>query len=326
MSAADSELPLDPRLIEGLGWVRRARTEGLDATGARALATWRASDPAAEAAFAEAQDIGAMARAVAREMAAEAEAAKVVPFRRPTVAPLGVGMSRRTMIGSALAASSVGVLVIGQSTGVFGPGADLATRTGERRTVALGDGLKLTLDAESKANVARTDAGHRVDLLAGRAEIEAALNTGQVALVAGAGQVTAQVAKFEASLDDGQGCVTCLEGQVRLAHPGGALTLSARQQVLYDDATLGAPHAVDPAIVSSWRDGTLIFHRTPLVEVVRQVNRYREGRIMISRAEVGRHEVSGVFYIDRMERAVSQIEQITGARAISLPGGLVLLT
>lgn len=320
MSASDPA-NLDPLMVQGLAWVRRIRTEGLDEAAASELARWRGQGAAEEKAFQEAEAIGRMARSIGREILAERVASDtVVPFppRRP--------MSRRLFLGSAIAASAAGVLVVGRSTDLFGRRSDFATGKAERRTVALARGLEVTLDAQTEVDVTRTASGHHIELLGGRAEIEAALGqTSTLTLRAGKGTMSARNARYDVRLDDGEACVSCLGGSVEFAYAEKRLSLGSGQQVRYDDGKLQPVSQVDPDMISSWRKGLLVFHQAPLSEVVREVNRYRHGRIVLARSVTGSHPVSGVFHIDRMDQAVAQIEQITGARAVSV-GDYVLLT
>jgi transmembrane sensor len=89
---------------------------------------------------------------------------------------------------------------------------------------------------------------------------------------------------------------------------------------------MGRPASVDSAAATAWTKGQLIFHETPLAEVVRQVNRYRASKVVIANPALERRAVNGVFYISRMPEALLAIEQATGARRVALPGGVVIFT
>jgi transmembrane sensor len=112
---------------------------------------------------------------------------------------------------------------------------------------------------------------------------------------------------------------------VVVRHAGGSLSLAAGQQVTYDHAGLGPPARIDPAVVAAWRNGMLIFRNRPLREIIAEVNRYRHGRIVIANEGLGRRPVDAVFYLDQMNDVVTQVQQLSGARAVRLPGGVVLL-
>jgi transmembrane sensor len=326
MNGSDNSARLDPLFREGLDWVRRIDTEELNGADRAALARWRGASPDHDAAFRQAEMFGQLAAAAGRDYIGERGVAAEIVALPPR--PLS---SRRAFMGGAIAASVAGALVVGRSfdfaPGILGSAPDYATAKSERRTIALAPNLSLTLDAESRANVTHSAAGHRVELLGGRAEIDARLGAATpVTLIAGKGRAVAHEARYDVSLDGGDGCVTCLSGGVQLAYGDRLVDLRASEQIGYTNSALDQPVTVDPGVASAWRRGLLIFHQTRLADVVQQVNRYRHGRIVIARDAVGEQLVSGVFHINRMDQAVGQIREITGARALPLPGGIVVLS
>lgn len=324
MAGADPHIGIGPLLQEGIDRIVRRHAGPWSLDDQADLARWRAASPDHDAAYREAAVLGQAMRDVGRDLLDErARAAVVVPLKRPA-------LSRRMVLTGAIAASVAGILTVGRSLDLVpalgGRTPDFATATGERRTVALAEGLKLELDAETSIAVDRAQ-GNRIELIAGRAEIQAHLAPArQVMLIAGNGTVTAQDARFDIRLDDGEACVTCLDGQVTIAHGDTRRPLGARQQIRYTDASIGQPVLIDPAEVAAWKTGQLVFHQTPLSEVVREVNRYRAGKVMIANGAVGRRPVNGVFHTAQINDAVVQIQQITGARAVHLPGNIVVLS
>jgi transmembrane sensor len=83
---------------------------------------------------------------------------------------------------------------------------------------------------------------------------------------------------------------------------------------------------VDPAVVSAWQQGVLVFRSDPLSRVIDEVNRYRSGRIVLVNEELGRRQVFASFRIDRIEDVVPRLQAVFGMRVRSLPGGIVLLS
>ena len=62
-----------------------------------------------------------------------------------------------------------------------------------------------------------------------------------------------------------------------------------------------------------------------LSEVVAEVNRYRRGSVILTNATLGRERLNARFKIANIDRVISQIEQVFGARTRALPGGIILL-
>lgn len=319
---------LDPLLAEGLDWLRRIETGPFDREDLAAFLRWREASPLHDAAYREAEDLGLLAETAGRQFLAERNGApvEIVPFPVHTAS----SHSRRVFLGGAMAASFAGAIAVGRGLDWLpgiGPSPDFSTAKGERRTIALASGLGLTLDAETRVNVVRAGSVHHVTLLDGRVEVASRMdNGGGILLSAGKARAAAREARYDASLAGGSGCVTCLSGVVAVRYGEQRIALGAAQQLRYDSLRLDAAKAVDPAMVSAWSRGQLIFHETPLSEVVSQVNRYRHGRIVIARSSVGALPVSGVFHTDHMDGAVDQIQALTGTHALALPGGYVMLS
>lgn len=312
----------NPLLTEGLDWVSRLAAGRLSPDEREQLARWRARSAAHEAAFQEARALGLVLREVGREVLQDQRRVTMAPQRRP------VAVSRRFVIGGAVAASAAGVAVVAGSVDwptLLGSKPDFATGTGERRTITLARGLTVDLDAQTSIAVHEGSGEHRVHLLGGRAAVNAQLTDGAVVLTAGKGRISAQQARFAVEQDRDRSCVTCVRGLIDVAYDRRRSTVMAGQELVYTRVAFGQAAKVDTQIATAWASGKLIFHHTPLSEVVRQVNRYRPGRIVIGNPSLAGRPVNGVFYIDSMDEAILQIEQVTGARALALPGKTLVL-
>ncbi|RWA52387.1 hypothetical protein AU476_17980 [Cupriavidus sp. UYMSc13B] len=103
-------------------------------------------------------------------------------------------------------------------------------------------------------------------------------------------------------------------------------TLSARQQVAYDDRALARVVSVDDARMPAWREGYLRFADTPLRDVVDEINRYRSGKLVLMNEQLAARPVTGRFQIRALDKAIAQIRQSFGLGARHLPGGVVLLS
>ena len=103
------------------------------------------------------------------------------------------------------------------------------------------------------------------------------------------------------------------------------LKLPAGSQVTYSDQGLGQPVAIDPAMVTAWQEGIVIFDATPVAKVIEEINRYRAGRVILLSTSLGRERFSARFRIANIDGVVDQIAQVFSARVRVLPGGVVLL-
>lgn len=214
--------------------------------------------------------------------------------------------------------------------------ADYRTGTGEQRQVALSDRVTIEMNTQTRINVlaqGKRAGSHSIELLAGEAEFVAAASpvgsvepVNSVIVVAGRGRLQASVAQFDIRRTDQQVRVTCISGSAAFEHPRQRLTLSANQQLIYDDSDLRVVSDVDLDTVTAWRRGLLVFNRVPLAQVVEEINRYRRGRLILRNAALGRRLVKAQFPIATLDNVVGMIRDAYGAHVIELPGNITLLS
>src|SRR5262249_15200596 len=144
-------------------------------------------------------------------------------------------------------------------------------------------------------------------------------------LLAGDGRIVATSARFNVRIDEQAVCVTCIAGDVQVEQRTATLSLPAGQQVNYSAQGIGEPVKIDPAVVTAWQDGIVVFESTPVADVITEVNRYRPGKIILTNRDLGRRLFDARLRIENIGNVVRQIELAFGARATALPGGIVLL-
>ena len=79
------------------------------------------------------------------------------------------------------------------------------------------------------------------------------------------------------------------------------------------------------AAVASWRQGLLVFRNERLGDVIDEINRYRDGRIVVANPNLRNRRVNGVFHTRQIDQVVDQLRLAYGVRAAAMPGGVVLL-
>jgi transmembrane sensor len=253
---------------------------------------------------------------------------QVLPDRPATVQQR---LTRRVVLGGAVAATAAYVIVrppLQLWPALSELGADYRTATGEQRWIALADGASVQLNTRTSIKL-RASAGddERIELISG----EAAIATGRqltrpLVVIAGDATISSLSASFNVRHDSNAPCVTCQEGAVQVQRRGAALTLRAGQQVTFGERGVDAPVAVDATAVAAWQEGLLVFHQTPLSDVVSEINRYRPGKILVMNAELGRRPVNARFRVGNVDEIMSLAQRIFGAKITALPGGFVVLS
>jgi transmembrane sensor len=183
------------------------------------------------------------------------------------------------------------------------------TASGERRTITLADGSRVSLDASSRLEVHYTNEQRKLVLLAGQARFDVAHNSLRPFLVEARGHtVIATGTAFNIDLLGPIELVTLIEGRVVITRSQGSLVPLAafRHPPLADVVLIPGQQAalgpmshpilatVDLKRTSAWEDGMLDFDNEPLTSVVARINRYNERQIVVS-PSVADVRISGVF-------------------------------
>lgn len=240
-------------------------------------------------------------------------------------------VSRRVVLGGAVAASAAYLLVrpplqLWPSLSEFS--ADYRTAIGEQRRITLASGTSLELNTRTSIALREsTGESGRIELISG----EAAITTGRqltkpLVVIAGDAQIRSQSARFNVRHDGIASCVACLDGAVYVTRDSFELTLAPHQQVSYGQRGLQSPVTIDPAVVTAWQDGFLIFHETAMSDVIAEVNRYRPGKLVLLNPDLGRRLVNARFRVGNVDEIMSLAERVFGAKITPLPGGITLLS
>jgi len=314
-NSADSDAAIGQ---QAAAWWARLRSDDFTQADAKALRAWCARSPEHARAWRELQQLWQALDPALTRAAAAPQRANVLAF------PLRPG--RRAFLGGALAAG-VAVLALRPPLGAWPSlqefAADYRTGTGEQRQVALSPQMSVQMNTQTRIDVRAPEA---IELLGGEAEILASGARQPVSVVAGAGRLLAQSARFNVRHTDDAVCVTCLAGAVEVVWQQRRLTLDAGQQLVYDERSVQAATAAPKGEASAWRTGALSFVGQPLSQVVDEINRYRPGRVLLRNAELGRRLVRMRFSIGQTDGALAMIRDLYGAQITSLPGGIVLLS
>lgn len=66
---------------------------------------------------------------------------------------------------------------------------------------------------------------------------------------------------------------------------------------------------IDTTAAQTWQKGRIVFNNTPLIDVVKELQRYRAGQIQIADARIEQLKLSGVYDINRIEALISALPQ-----------------
>lgn len=324
MTAAHDDVA--PLKLEAFDWASRLAIGPVSDAERRAFDTWHGASPAHAEAYRSVAGFMAELRALDLPLDpphGQTADDRVVPLRRPAS-----GLSRRVFIGGgAVAASAAAASIVAvQSPLGLWPTlaevmADERTGVGERRSLSPMAGVAVELN--SRSSLSWLDHGAR--LIAGEMFVAVEDRGSPFRVEAGTARIAASGATFNVN-DRGSGlCVSCLEGTLSAERDGRQVRLRSGEAITWlADGAMKRTRA-DPVAATAWRRGLLVFKGTPLASAIGDINRYFPGKLVLRGDALGARPVTGVFHVDQIELAVVQIQQLTGASATRLPGGIVLL-
>jgi len=196
-----------------------------------------------------------------------------------------------------------------------------STGIGEQRTVRLGDGSTIELNALSKVRTRLSRDRRDVELVRGQALFQVVKDRARPFIVAsGATTVRAVGTQFDVYRKDSGTTVTVLEGEVSVlpaqstprahdlastaagaavpenARPAlAAILLSAGEQVTVASDQVVKRKKADTSAATAWVQQRLIFEATPLAEVADEFNRYNPKKLVIADSELRALGISGVY-------------------------------
>ena len=289
--------PPESVVREAIAWWARLQSGQADARDRDACDAWLARDPLHRQAWERLEMIGRDAR---RVPAALAHAALDAPD------PAGRRRALRAMLTLA------GVGVAGWAGYRHTPwqrlAADLSTGVGERRAVAVADGLHVTLNSDSALRL-RLDGGARgIDLLRGEILVHAQARPGAAALRVdtGYGVRLAENARFDVRRTDDGARLGVYQGSVALLRDGQQAQVEAGERLTYGAQGSVERHAADPDRLA-WVDGLVVAKDWRLDAFAQYLARQRIGVIRVDPA-VAALRLSGVFPLDDAERALRALE------------------
>lgn len=321
------ELDIDPRKSAALDWWVRRRSASADVSFA--FEAWLDAPGNAEA-YAEIERAWSA-------VAMAGEDPELMALRKSVSAR---GGPPRRAIAAGLVAALLGVSALGAYQ-VLTPKAladqSFRTAVGQRATVSLPDGTSVTLNTDTVVRT-RADGERRLVYLdRGQAYFKVARDRRRPFVVTAAGRtVTALGTAFDVRVD-GRGLkVVLVEGKVRVeslkpptetrtgpAQSALATEMGAGSQLVAPDDADWRVTRTDTARETSWLRGRIVIDDKPLSEVVEELNRYSDRKVVLADAALGEAHLSGIFRpgdLDGLARAIetSRLGKVSESNASEL--------
>ncbi len=186
-----------------------------------------------------------------------------------------------------------------------------ATAVGESRLVALADGSRVTLNTDTRMRSSQDDV-RTVWLDSGEAYFDVAHDPQHPFVIeAGASRITVLGTRFTVRREEGGTRVLVAQGRVRVSDGAATIELAPDEEALARAGAIArsvhdAPHTERQL---AWREGRIVFDRTPLGEAVEEFNRYNERKIVVDGPEVAAIVLGGSFAPTNVDGFLRLLEQ-----------------
>ncbi|NBB48507.1 DUF4880 domain-containing protein [Rhizobium sp. CRIBSB] len=206
--------------------------------------------------------------------------------------------------------------------------ADYVTARGERRTIELRDGSIILLDADTAIDVDMAATERRVRLLRGAAFFTVKRSPVPFVVRAGDGEARVLGTTFDIAMQDDRVSVTLASGslQVTSAARPQRVVLTPGEGVTYSADGMNPAEKVDLDERLAWHGGRLVFNNARLGDVLHQIERHRQGRIVVLSGSLAERRVSGSLSIDDTEAALASIQSMAGFTMNKIGGRLVVVS
>jgi len=335
---------MDDRTTDAaVDWLMRRSAGPLAPADVEAFEAWLAEAPEHRQAYEDVEWIWSTAAAAEGQPRVEAQ-------RRRVLAGVEWGHPRRRAFAAAVVAVVLGLGGFGIHV-ITGP-KPLATQSfrtavGQQATVTLPDGSAVTLNTDTVVRT-RADADRRLVYLdKGQAFFKVAHDRRHPFIVNAAGRtVTALGTAFDVRLEDGGVKVVLVEGKVRVesrarspmqippnAQTGGAAPavapvqqateMSAGSQLMASNDADWRLTRVDTARETSWLHHQIVFDDDALGDIVAEMNRYTERKMVVDDPLLARRRLSGIYTVGDLGAFSEALKGYGVAELREDPGGTV---
>jgi len=268
-------------------------------------------------------DLDAMRRSIAQAIEANAAEVGVVSDGTAPAAHRRSISARVRGIGGYLAGALavatvlvVSLLVVRHGTVSHKPARHYATQSGQRATVELADGSRITLAPRSTLTLIEDTHGHPVTAdLVGEAHFDIVPNRAAPFAVQ-AGPVVTRVlgTTFDVRryADERVGQVVVLSGKVSVQGVGAARTVAANMMASFTDSSVATSVVNDPAQYTDWTHGSLVFRDTPVPVVLATLKRWYGYEFRLSDSTLASDVVTTVFPLGETQEMMQRLRRLLG--------------
>ncbi|WP_338724330.1 FecR family protein [Pseudomonas tolaasii] len=294
---------------QAISWTLRLRTNRANVRLHEQCEHWRATHDEHELAW---QRVQALQQELSSQLA-------TIPGAQATLENGAKGLGRRQALKMLSGAVLVGsaAWVSRDLTGWQRWTSDLATATGERRSVQLPDGTRLQLNTDTAVDLNFNPQQRLITLVRGEILVSCgAASSAPLLVETSHGLLEGLDGRFAVRQDSDCTRLTVVSGNVAIDSPKGADGLPTHvhagesYRVQQNRAILARSPTMDMA---AWADGLIVTRSMRLDDFLSEVGRYRHGYLGCA-ADVAHLQLSGVFRLDDTDKLLAVLAQTLPVR------------
>lgn len=208
----------------------------------------------------------------------------------------------------------------------------IASAIGEQKTLILADNSQITLDTNTQLQVDWHLLSRQITLQSGRAMFHVThAQYRPFYVLAGATQVKVIGTIFDVLRKDERTTVTVLQGKVQMRAYNHAraqyqeIYLTKNEQATSDQGEISLILPVDSISKTAWKDGKIIFERTPLNQALAEMQRYKATPIMLTDAQLANLQISGTFNTNSTDDIIQLLPNILPVKVTHGANGVIYI-
>ena len=192
--------------------------------------------------------------------------------------------------------------------------------------IALADGSRVTMGPNTALSTDFANGARHVSLARGEAFFDVRHDPAHPFVVsAGNGVVRVLGTAFSVrKKDDGSVAVTVARGRVEVTSGASRAILTPDRQISFGDRGTGRLHAVDSSLAMAWMRGRLVMEDRPLADVLKELDRYQDGRILLLNGEASERRINAVIDLGRTDSWLTALASSQGLK-MTRAGPLIIL-
>ena len=333
MSPESPQDPFEGLIEEAIIWHVRLHNDQVTDGDKAAFYAWLASHPSHPKAYAEVEQLWGALDGPVQSILHTTEA---IPHSQlPHTMAASAYLSRRAMLRWSFLAAGVTAAILVVSSwhqGVFDDWrSHYVTDIGQQATMALEDGSEISLNSDTAVAVTMGLEHRTMRLFRGEVFLTIMPDPRRPFLVCAAnGEIRVAGTAFNVRTIGHRATVSVVNGSVEVTPAGHAATsasvrVSAGEEVAYHGEKIEQVRPCNVTVVTAWTQGRMVYYRTPLVQVIADVNRYFHGHILLLNPRLKDLPVSGVFHTTSPDAVLTTIERTLQVHTTRLTSRLILL-